>query len=132
MCMSFFCSNFAAEMMCILYIWAWLLLGTQPINNPSETPVAAISNDCISPVDYTATMGIGGKTNNGITFHSAKSFSSTQHNYTRVHKYNSTRLFKSSFSKTPRQVRTTIKETCPFCVNVCKKYYVYGLRRILC
>ena len=130
MCMSFFCSNFAPEMMCILYIWAWLLLGTQPINNPSETPVAAISNDCISPVDYTATMGIGGKTNNGITFHSAKSFSSTQYNYNRV--YNSTKLLKSSFSKTLRQVRTTIKETCPFCVNVCKKYYVYGLRRILC
>ena len=119
-------------MMCIFYIWAWLLLGTQPINNHSEIPVAVITNDYIGQVDYTTTMGIGGKTNNGITFHSAKSFSSTQYNYTRVHKYNSTRLFKSSFSKTPRQVRTTIKETCPFCVNVCKEYYVYGLRRILC
>lgn len=130
MCMSFFCSNFAPEMMCILYIWAWLLLGTQPINNHSEILVAATSNDCIGQVDYTTTMGIGGKTNNGITFHSAKSFSSNQHNYNRL--YNSIKLIKSSYRKTPVRVRTAIKETCPFCVNICKEYYVYGLRRILC
>lgn len=128
--MSFFCSNFAPEMMCILYIWAWLLLGTQPINNHSEIPVAATSNDCIGQVDYTTTMGIGGKTNNGIPFHSAKSFSSNQHNYNRL--YNSIKLIKSSYRKTPVRVRTAIKETCPFCVNICKEYYVYGLRRILC
>lgn len=128
--MSFFCGNFALEMIHILYIWTWLLLSTQPINNPSETPVTATSNDCICQIDYTDIMGIGGKTNNGISFHSAKSFSSNQHNYNRL--YNTTKLLKSSYTNTPRQVRTTIKKTCPFCVNVCKEYYVYGLRRILC
>lgn len=130
MCVSFFCSNFALEMIHILYIWTWLLLSTQPINNPSETPVTTTSNDCICQIDYTDIMGIGGKTNNGISFHSAKSFSSNQHNYNRL--YNTTKLLKSSYTNTPRQVRTTIKKTCPFCVNVCKEYYVYGLRRILC
>lgn len=128
--MSFFCGNFALEMIYILYIWTWLLLSTQPINNPLETPVTATSNDCICQIDYTDIMGIGGKNNNGISFHSAKSFSSNQHNYNRL--YNTTKLLKSSYTNTPRQVRTTIKKTCPFCVNVCKEYYVYGLRRILC
>lgn len=128
--MSFFCGNFALEMIHILYIWTWLLLSTQPINNPSETPVTTTSNDRICQIDYTDIMGIGGKTNNGISFHSAKSFSSNQHNYNRL--YNTTKLLKSSYTNTPRQVRTTIKKTCPFCVNVCKEYYVYGLRRILC